>query len=66
MGSFGTMTCCIREYSFRKILPDKELTIGTRMHELAEDDEFMKKTWREIAEVISKIPGLDMSGFEGF
>lgn len=34
------------------------------MHELAEDDEFMKKTWREIADIISKVPGVDMTGYE--
>lgn len=34
------------------------------MHELAEDEEFMKKTWREIADIISKVPGVDLTGYE--
>lgn len=34
------------------------------MHELAQDDEFMKKTWREIAAIISKVPGVDLTGYE--
>ena len=42
----------------------QRLTLFVRMHELAEDDQFMKKTWGEIAEVISRVPGVDLKGFE--
>ena len=42
----------------------QKLTLSVRMHELAEDDKFMEKTWGEIAEVISRVPGVDLEGFE--
>lgn len=46
------------------VVMEQKLTWGVRMNALAQDDEFMKTTWREIADVISKVPGVDLTGYE--